>query len=165
MRSLTVLLALLGLAGCVTLTQSEGAGSKGSSVGDRALSFDPIVVPVRLEGSTSGYDNLHVLLAAMVNPRKTTLQSLDTAVGIVRRQEPRLRAEVVKLLLRKERVTLASLAALSDEITARSQASLTDTFSRWTGSSDYQVEVALTSLFFTGPNVPVSFRAPRWFED
>ena len=95
------------------------AGTASASyVGDRATTtLDEIVVSVPSRTSEGGYQNLHIVLAAVVNPKSFTFGSVYEVQGIVRRMQPRVSSRVTEHLLEKEEVSIETLPNIREEVT------------------------------------------------
>ena len=94
------------LGGCATVPNQEGQISSAYSVGDRTrIALDEVVVSLPLKGMGT-YQNLHVHLAATVNPVKSTIYSAYTVSEIVQRLEARINARVVEVLYEQKEPSL-----------------------------------------------------------
>jgi hypothetical protein len=150
---LTCFTATALLSGCVTAPPREGAAVSAYSVGDRGrVTFEEVVVSLRLSGANAPYQNLHVALAAFVNPLKPTLSSPYDAEGILRRMETRVIARVSESLSDLGEQSL-NTRELRKRILGEGQSVINDALRQWEHSSDYRVELVIASLYWTDASV------------
>jgi hypothetical protein len=154
-------LGLSCLSGCMTAPATQQPQASAQYVGDRAsVSFDEVVVSVSVADTKEAYQNLHVGLAAIINPRKETFYNPYQVESIVRRLEPRISAEVLKLV-EGNRVSLQELGPLRARVGAKVQDVVGQTLARWTHASEYDVEVVVVSLYLTDSSVGRTARERR----
>jgi len=120
--------------------------------------FDEVVVSLRLRGANAPYQNLHVALAALVNPRKTTVStpygsSPDQAEGILRRVEIRVAARLSEALIDSKEESLDNTERLRRRILSEAQAVVDEAMRQWQYGSEYQVEIVIASLYWTDASV------------
>lgn len=106
--------------------------------------------------------NLHIGLGAIVNPKKQTLSNPHEVVGIVRRLEPRIDSRLVNSLADGESISADRLRSLQREITALAQSAFNDAFAKWSKAADYEVEIVVTSFYFTDLSVGRVKQERRW---
>ncbi|MDD5141166.1 MAG: hypothetical protein PHY43_13005 [Verrucomicrobiales bacterium] len=160
--SFFMILALV--PGCVTLPPpNDRAGASAYSVGDRArVTFDEVVVSLRFQGANAPYQNLHVTLAAFVNPKKTTYSSPYQAEDILRRLETRVAVRLSEMLGGLGEQSLGDTEALRRKILGESQTVVDDALRQWEHGSDYHVEIVIASLYWTDASVGRSQQQRGW---
>lgn len=159
---LTVLSALVA-AGCTRPVSEEGT-SRASYVGDRSsVAFEEIVVTVPVGGTPVGYQNLHVQLGAVVNPRELSFATIGDARGIVYRLEPRMAAAVVAFLCNRDVIAPSTLAALRQQIVTEAENVLRNALASWTHAEEFDIQILVTSLYFTQGAVGRTSRARAWW--
>jgi hypothetical protein len=142
----------LALLSCVTLPAGEG-GSSAAYVGDRAsMALTEVVVSVP-SPAAPGYQNLHVVLGALVNPKKVSLFSPFEVEQIIRRAEPRISAHLLGIILASGSLGAPDLPRLRDRIAIEAQAAFGTLFGTWKHADEYEVRVVVTSLYFTDGSV------------
>jgi len=152
---------LVCLPGCVTAPATQQPQSSAQYVGDRtSVSFDEVVASVAVNGMSEEYQNLHVGLAAVINPRKESFYNPYQVESIVRRLEPRIAAEVLKVV-EGRKVSLKETGPLRERIGATVQDIVGQTLARWTHASEYDVEVVVVSLYLTDASVGRATREKR----
>ena len=159
------LLMTASACGCVTVPPAETQASYGSAVGDRTrISLDEIVVSLPLKGSTGPYQNLHVALAAAVNPVKTTIQSPYTVADILQRLDARISARVLETLLDTRGHSVDDAAALRNRIAHEAQSVVNEAMQHWQHGTEYEVKVLVVSLYWTDGSVgrPAASRRVWW---
>src|SRR5947207_14533455 len=88
-----VVVAAMGSIGCVTSPAPAGGRASAYAVGDRvAVSFDEIVVSLRLNGSSAPYQNFHITIKAFATPVRTTHSNPWAAQATIGRSEVRMSA-------------------------------------------------------------------------
>ena len=163
-HSLFVLIAALLMQGCTTLPAPEGATSSARYVGDRATTtLDEIVVSVPMEGVPGGYQNLHVTLSAIINPKNVWGTKVYEVRDIVRRLQPRVASNIVSLISQKGTISLASLPSLRDELAKATEGIVKTTISQWTRADEYEIEILVTSLFLTDASVGKPEQTRFWW--
>jgi hypothetical protein len=155
--------ALVILGGCINAPRTETATHSASYVGDRMhVTFDEVVVTVRMAGRGDVPVNLHVGLGAIVNPTKLTTANPYDVADIVRRLEPRIDSVLVRLLSDRGKLSEQEWRALQQEIVTRAQDAFNDSFSKWTKASHYEVEIVITSFYLTDLSVGRMQQPRRW---
>lgn len=140
--------------GCMTLPTDETQPSAAGYVGDRAhTSLSEVVVTVPGPSSSSDYNNLHIGFSAIINAKQVSYFDLYDVERIVRRMEPRVASRVVELVLGTGSVSPAQLPTLRARIAADAQAEFVAAFSKWQHASEFEVELVITSLYFTNGSV------------
>lgn len=143
-------LTIVVLSGCVTVPSSTDTTTSASYVGDRGrVAFDEIVVSLPFSGANGPYQNLHLVLAASVNPRKVTLSNPYEVEQILRRIEARVSARVSSQLSQLSQQSLATINQLREKARDEAQAVVEDTLRRWQHGGDYQIEVLVVNLYWT----------------
>ena len=115
--------------------------------------FGEVIVAVPLEGAHQVYQNLHVGLAANVDPREPSKYEASQVQWLFQRLEPRLDAAVLQVVTDAGVVSPRKLGALHDAIVTRLQSVVSQTVGNWPYTADYQVEVEVVSLYFTDSTV------------
>lgn len=143
---------LIGTTGC-TLPQGPGGGSGAGYLGDRSsVGLDEIVVSVPSEG-TPPFRNLHVGLAAIINPRDVSLYTPTEVESVVMRTQARLDARLVEVLLAAGPVRIGDLPTLRQRLAQEAQAVVDNVLAAWKHADEYQVTVVVVSLYFTDGSV------------
>jgi len=159
---LTVLAPVL-LAGCVTVPSDSNQISSASYVGDRGgVPLQEVVAAVSSKGDPKAFMNVHVTLAAIINPKQTTLSDLQDVKSIIYRLSPRISSTVVTVI-QGAPVSAEDLGSLRDKITGAANRILSGEFSKWTSSSDYDVQIVVTSLYLTNGSVGRSVEGRQWW--
>ena len=150
------------LAGCVTTpTPAEGLASA-YSVGDRArTAFDEVVVSLQMPEANAPYQNLHVAVTAFINPIRKTPADPWQAQEIVQRCEPRIAVRLSRVLGSQAATSLHEAKRLRELARSEAQAVVDEAMKRWEHGPDYQVEVAVASLYWTDASVGQSAQARR----
>ena len=152
------------MSGCITTPTQEGQAYSAYSVGDRSrVTMDEVVVSLPLKGATQPYQNLHVGLAATVNPVKTTLYGPYTVSEILQRLDARIGARVVEVLGGMKEQTLDDMPALRDHVAREAQAVVNEAMQRWQHGSDYDVKILVVSLYWTDASVGRMPAARNWW--
>ena len=142
------------LCGCESAPPAAGEAVSAYYVGDRAhVSFDEVVVSLPLRGASAPYQNLHVSVAAVVNPRKTSWSSSYDVQGILRRVEHRIAARLSEVLSGLGEQSLSDAPALRRKIVAEAQPLVDEALRQWEHGSDYRVEMVVESLYWTDASV------------
>jgi hypothetical protein len=160
---------MLLLAGCVSSpTPAEGTVSA-YSVGDRGrVTFDEVVVslPFRAADGTGvpGYQNLHVVPAAVVNVRRTTPSDAYEVENILQRLEIRVTARLSEVLSKLPPQSLNDTAKLRETVIREARAVVNEGMAQWEHGEDYRVEMVIASLYWTDSSVGRSAQQRgRWF--
>jgi len=106
-------------------------------VGDRTrVALDEVVVSLPMKATAQPYQNLHVGLAATINPVKTTLHDPYTVSGIIQRLDARIGARVVEFLTGVKGQSLDDMPLLRAQIARAAQAVVDEGMHRWQHGSD-----------------------------
>ncbi len=123
-------------------------------IGDRArVTLDEVIVSLRLKGTTQPYQNLHVGLAAAVNPAKTTLYNSYTVANIIERLEARINARLVEVLSGLREESLDDMPTLRLLVAREAQAVVDDAMQHWQHGSEYDVKILVVSLYWADASV------------
>ena len=142
------------MCGCVTSPAPEGQTSYAYAVGDRTrVTLDEVIVSLPLKGATQSYQNLHVGLAATVNPVKTTRYDAYTVADVFQRLEARIGARLVESLSGMKEQSLEDMPALRAQVAREAQTVVDEAMQRWKHGSEYEVKVLVVSLYWTDPSV------------
>ena len=149
------LAAAAGLTGgCITSPAPEGQAYSAYAVGDRTrVALDEVVVSLPFIGASQPYQNLHVGLAATVNPVKATMYRPYTVTDILERLDARISARVVEVLSNLKAQSLDDMPALRAQVAQEAQAVVDEAMQRWQHGSDYEVKIRVVSLYWTDPSV------------
>ena len=123
--------------------------------------FNEVMVSVPVEGAHQVYQNLHVGVAANVYARNSASYDASAVAGLLRRLEPRVAAATLQVVDDAGIVVPRKLGALRESIVARIQEVVNQTVGNWEHTAQYQVEVAVVSLYFTDSTVGRSEPARR----
>jgi hypothetical protein len=140
----------------------DGLESSASYIGDRSsVFFREVLAAVSVEGAARPNQNLHIAMAAIVNPVKS---SDDTAPAeqIIRRQEARIASEVLAVALASPTLNARELKTLRVTLASAGQAVIEKAMSQWKHGSLFEVRIVVTSLYFTDPSVAPSGPARAW---
>ena len=157
-RPLTLGFALTAAAGlmcgCVTSPAPQGQAYSAYAIGDRMrVALDEVIVSLPLKGAPRPYQNLHVGLAATVNPVKPTMYAPYTVSDILQRLDPRISARVVEVLSGMKGQSLDDMPALRVQVAREAQSVVDDAMQRWQHGSEYEVKILVVSLYWTDPSV------------
>jgi hypothetical protein len=142
------------LTGCAAPTTDGGAGVRAYAVGDRGnFVFDPIVVSLPLRGANAPYQNLHIALAALVNPRDPKWYYPHDVEYILRRAEPRIAASLSASLAKLGEQSLDGAPQLRTKAAGEAQAIVNDLLKAWKDGDKYHVEVVVVNLYWTDASV------------
>lgn len=152
------------LHGCGTSPAPEGRTSYAYAVGDRSqVALDEVIVSLPLKGAAQPYQNLHVGLAAAINPVKTSPYSSYTVADILRRLEPRIGARLVEVLSGMKELSLDQTLALRAQVAREAQTVVDEAMERWQHGSEYDVKVLVVSLYWTDASVGRAPNIRRWW--
>jgi len=155
---------LVLLPGCVTTPATPGAESSARYVGDRtSIAFDEVIVSVSMDGAREAYQNLHIGTTAIINPRKTSLYDPVQVEWMMRRLEPRIAAEILKLLTEGQAVSAQKFGPLRRDIASKAQDIVRQTLASWAHGSQYEVEIVVVSMYFTDGSVGRLVQPRRWW--
>lgn len=161
--------AMLLLTGCVSSPPPTEGTVSTYSVGDRGrVTFEEVVVSLALRGADGiwipGYQNLHVVPAAVVNVRRTTPSHAYEVEGILQRLEIRVIARVSEVLSKLPPQSLSDTAKLREIVIKEAQAVVNEGMAQWEHAQDYRVEMVIASLYWTDSSVGRSAQQRgRWF--
>jgi hypothetical protein len=145
MRHVLVAGLLLALAGC-----SDGLVRTGAYVGDRlVVPLAETVVAVPLAGADGGYANLHVTLAAAMNPRKAALGGQGDAVAILYRMSPRISSAIIARAQQEKAVSVDSLPALRAALLKEAEGVFRTAVGKWVHAGNYDIEFLATDFYLT----------------
>ena len=117
----------------------------------------PIKSPTNAHRTTksepAGLANVHISLAAIINPKETSPSETYEIQSIVRRLSARIAARVVIFIQQRGAVEVSDLAALREEIVKEANRVFSSGFSKWAHAEDYEVQFVVTSLFLTDGSV------------
>ena len=154
------------VSGCTTTPAQEGQVYSAYAVGDRTrVALDEIVVSLPVKGATAPYQNLHIGLAAAINPIKTSSYGPYAITDIMQRLEGRIGARLTEALTSLKEQSLEGMPALRTQITAESQAVVDQAMQRWQHGSEYEVKILVVSLYWTDSSVgrvPAARRTWWW---
>ena len=165
---LCCLLVMITLSGCMTTPQTgEQAVSSAYAVGDRGqINLDEVVVSLPLRNDSSHpYQNLHVGLAAIVNPQKATHYDPYTVEQIVRRLEARIVARTVETLSGMGPQTIEGMPALGKMVAQDAQGVVDAALQHWEHGPEYWVNVVVVALYWTDASVGRNVQRRRGFWD
>ena len=146
MRYVLVACVLAALAGCDT----SGLVRSGGYVGDRlVVPLGETVVAVPPAGADAGYANLHVSLAAALNPRKSALGGQGDAVAILHRMFPRISSAMIARAQQEKAVSAASLPALRAGLLKEAEGVFRTAIAKWVYAPDYNIEFLATDFYLT----------------
>jgi hypothetical protein len=141
------------IAGCTTAPSGDQVYSA-SYVGDRdSVALGDVVVTVPLKDADAPYANLHIVLSAIINPKKTSFSEVRKVNDLVVRLSPRICSAVVARILGHGVISASDLGALRKEITAEANRVFGEAFAKWVDAGDYSVEIVVTSLYLTKDTV------------
>jgi hypothetical protein len=156
--------ALAGLsAGCSTPTPPATTAPAPETpvryIGDRlTVSLQEIIASVAVEGAGQPYQNLHVELAAVINPLKTETNTSQTYSSVkvedfIRRLGPKISSEVLKTLCEGRTLSPKTMGAIRSIILSRAQDVVSQALTDWRYAADYSVEILITTMYLTDPSV------------
>jgi hypothetical protein len=152
MRQSVILLVSLCIAGCFTLPQGGGSGA--GYVGDRtSFSLNEVVASVVVAGAAKPYQNLHIGLAAIINPRRTSWYDPSDVRSLLKRLEARVDARVVETLLAVGPIQVSGLASLRTRLEQEAQIVVDQALAGWKHADEYEVRVVVASLYLTNGSV------------
>lgn len=163
---ITLATVATGLTGCIGLTLPTGDGPVTSAgyLGDRAaLPLGEIIVSVPGTSDATAYRNLHVHLAAVINPVSISTSDPDDVERVIVRTQTRLQARILESVLTSPPGGTSELGALRTRLAAEAQAQFDEVFTRWKFASAYRVELVVTSMFFTNGAVGRQEQRRWWF--
>ncbi|MBM4033572.1 MAG: hypothetical protein FJ291_17555 [Planctomycetes bacterium] len=143
---LAALLFGLALAGC----GSGGLVRYGTYVGDRlVVPLGETVVAVPLAGAEGGYANLHITLAAAMNPRRAALGGQADAAAILHRTAPRISSAIIARAQQEKAVSVASLPALRAALLKEAESAFRAAIAKWVHAENYNIEFLATDFYLT----------------
>lgn len=150
-------------SGCVTTPSPKGDVYSAQYVGDRAVvQLDEIIVSVPEQSDATSIRNLHVFLATVVNPTKASMANEYEAREIINRTHTRIAAQLVDDVTSGKIDTSKGLADIRLQLLTNATKIFTPIYAKWTHSEDIQVEIVVTSLFFTDGSVGKSAQQGRF---
>lgn len=118
-----------------------------------------------LKDAAQPYQNLHVRLAATVNPVKTTPYRPYPVRDILERLEARIAARVVECMGNAKELSLYNMPELRVRVAQEAQAVVDDAMRQWEFGADYEVKVLVVSFYWTDTSVgrtPAANRQLWW---
>ena len=169
MKILTIIMCTILVSGCATLPPPHNVTSKASYVGDYyTTQFADIIVsvPTGLALPTGNenmsHENLHLSFSAIINPKDLSFSSKYDVGDIVRRYYERLASNIVEEILSYGEVKVQDLPVLRNKILQKAQVEFDKMFSKWSHSNDFEVEIVLTSIYFSDECGTRSTRRIMW---
>ena len=159
----SMLFVLVLLMGCETVPGINGQVYDASYIGDQdALAFDSFTVSVKTKDGEPA--NLHVSLAALVNQEKHFIlpDAYSELTGIIRRLETRMQYQLITKILSLDPETISNTQQLHAIVTAEAQSIFDAEYTKWKKSSYFDVEIVITSLYFTDLSVGKDTGTRRW---
>jgi hypothetical protein len=171
------------LAGCVSAPPPAEGRVSAYSVGDRGrVVFDEVVVSLSLRSADGtwfpGYQNLHVVPAALVNYRGAgvtrggdytassgyTPSSASEVEGILQRLEIRVNARLSEVLSQLQPQSLKDTATLRAIARDAANSVVKEGLAQWEYGENYKVEIVIESLYWTDSSVGRAAQPRgRWF--
>ncbi len=149
-----VSIGLVWLAGCATTPDAPGFASSAAPVTDRAsVAFDEVVAAVPVEGAGQVYQNLHVGLAAVITGSNASSNHTSQVDWIARRLEPKVAAATLQVVMDGSTLSPHKLGPVRETVAARAQEVAKESLRQWALAADYEVEITVTSLYFTDSSV------------
>jgi len=134
-------------------------------VGDRSqLNLDEVVVSLPVRGEAKPYQNLHIDLAATINPAKTTLQTSLDVSDILQRLQARIDSRLVEVfgdLAMTTQQSTTDMSGLRTRAVAEAQKVVDEAMKQWKYGADYEVKILVVSLYWTDGSVGRARREPR----
>ncbi len=154
MRRFTIFfVAVTLLGGCMNVGRDPDKVYSASYVGDHGVVvLDEVVAGVPSEGSETGFLNIHVVLAGVINAKETSLPKGGDVRDIIWRLYPRISSAVVATLQQKSART-EDISILREEILKEANGVFAAEFAEWASSKDYDVHIVVMSLYFTNGGV------------
>ncbi len=165
-RILIVIIVTLYVSGCSTVPPPQGQVSYASYVADRStVAFDEIMVTMPGSG-TGELRNLHIKLAAIVNPVEKSKASEYDVQSIVRRTQTRIESELVQDISAGSISLDKGQSFMLKQIESSSSKVFGAAYDKWEHSKEFKVEIVVTSLYFTNGSVakPASGVRLGWFD-
>jgi len=154
MKQLAIAFVVMALfAGCATVPSDPNRVYSASYVGDRGgVPIEEVIVAVPCKGEPMGFLNIHVALAGIINPKKTSLSDLGDVRSIIVRLSPRISTAVVAALQQKPALT-ENFGVLREVIINEANRVFAGEFLKWTSAEGYDVQIVVTSLYITNGSV------------
>ena len=108
------------------------------------------------------YRNLHVGLAAIINPRGRYAYSGYEMQSVVDGLRARVAARLVEVLVALSVTESGDLQRIHQLLTTQAQSVVDDVLAGWQRAQDYDVRVVVVSLYFTDGSVGRLAAQPRW---
>lgn len=115
--------------------------------------FREVIVSGPVEGAGQVYQNLHVHLAAMVKSKEPSVYEASSVSAMLNRLEPRICAEVVRILTDSPTLSPHKLDQVRDAIIAKIQPAIRQTLAEWPRADQYDVDVVIVSMYWTDSTV------------
>lgn len=154
--------AIVFLAGCGTTPVQSNSVSPFRPVStETSITFAEVVASVPVEGAHQVYQNLHVGLAAVISPREAFSSAPAQIDWLVRRLEPRVSSEVLKVLTDSPTISPHKLDHVREIVAARAQAVAGEVLAQSPVPSAFEIEVVVVSMYWTDSTVDPSGRDRR----
>jgi len=143
------------LCGCVApQPAADQTGVSARYVGDRArVVFDEVVVSTPLREVKAPYQNLHIAIAVLVNPQRTSYSHPYDVEQILRRLEGRIAGRLLELFGGQGEQSLDGMDRLRLRIQTEAQTVVDQAFRQWEHGTDYRAEATVANLYWTDPSV------------
>jgi hypothetical protein len=152
------------LTSCSTPPTPDGQVASAYAVGDHTrVLLEEVIVSLPLRGTPEPYQNLHVGLAATVNPVRSTPYSAYKVAGIVQRLEARIGGRLVEILTGLEQQSVEDRTALRSLVAREAQAVVDEAMQQWQHGAEYDVKMVVVSLYWTDSSVGRAPSARRWW--
>jgi len=106
-----------------------------------------------VEGAHQVYQNLHVGLAAVIDPRKGGVCDPSHVDWLVQHLQPNLSAATLQVVTEVGTISPRKLGVLRQTIANRAQEVVGETLASWSHAPEYAVQVSVVSLYFTDSTV------------
>jgi hypothetical protein len=154
LRLAMTLAGMMYLAGCVSSHESGAAKAPLRNVAEgTSISFDEVMMAAPVEGAHQVYQNLHVGLAAVINPRKGGGCDPGHVDWLVHRLQPDLSAATIQVVTEVGTISPRKLGVLRQTIANRAAEVVGETLAPWSHAPDYSVQVSVVSMYFTDSTV------------
>jgi len=158
-RWLIPVLAIGFVAGCSSAPVARGPGPPtGFSGQGTNIVLEEVIGSMPVEGAHQVYQNLHVGLATIVTPRKASNYDPAQAASLVCRLEPRVAAQVLKVLTDSPTISPHRLDHLRDALASTAQAAADEALAKCPEAATYNLEVVVVSLYWTDSTVGRTYR-------
>jgi hypothetical protein len=160
---ITASVAMALFVGCATVPSDPNKIYSASYVGDRGgVPIEEVIAAVPCKDVPMGFLNVHVALAGIINPKKTSLSDQSDVRSIILRLSPRISSTVVETIQQKPALT-ENLRVLREEIIEETNRVFTGEFSKWKSAEDYDVQIVVTGFYLTNGSVGRSPSGRSWW--